>query len=129
MPIFLLHRTMHILIRYRTCLAYNCFSYAKASDGHSKDFQYGQCYNEGMYNSNKGFIRFIIIIIVIILILSYFNFDLRGILEHPQVQKNFNYIWSFVTFAWDEYLARPVFYFWDKIVIGLFWNKILFPLF
>lgn len=37
-------------------------------------------------------LRLIIIIIIIILVLSYFQVDLRGIVESPKAIENFNYL-------------------------------------
>ncbi len=72
---------------------------------------------------NTGFIKLIIIIIIIILVLSYFNIDIRGIVESPQSQSNLQYVWGWVVLVWNNYLANPVLYFWNNIFIDLLWES------
>ena len=45
-----------------------------------------------MFHKKNGFINLILLIIVAILVLSYYGFDLRGLVTSPQTQKNFQYI-------------------------------------
>ncbi len=73
--------------------------------------------------NHKGFIRLIIIIIILIIVLSYFNIDIRGIIEAPQTQSNIGYVWGWTMFVWNEYLRGPVSYFWNNIFINLLWNS------
>jgi hypothetical protein len=53
-------------------------------------------------NSQKGIITVIILIVVALIILGYFGFDLRRIVESPQVQENLTYAWNLikVPFLW-----------------------------
>ena len=81
-------------------------------------------YMHKLYQKRGGLIKFIVVVVVLIIILGYFSLDIRGIIEHPQVQKNFAYLFGWVEFVWDEYLARPVLYFWDNVIIGLLWKNI-----
>ena len=72
---------------------------------------------------DSGLIKLILIIIVAILVLSYFNFDIRAIVESPQAQENLGYVWGFVKHVWDDYLSRPILYFWNNIFINLLWES------
>lgn len=65
----------------------------------------------------------IIIIAVVVLILSYFNIDVRGIIEAPQTQENFAYIKTQLVYIWNTYLSDPVLYFWNNIFIDLLWES------
>jgi len=85
-----------------------------------------------MKNNTKksGFIKYIIIFIILILILSYFNIDIRGIIESPSTQKNISYVielWNvvwqkFLKPLWDNYLSEPLLYFWQNIFIDILWK-------
>ena len=74
-------------------------------------------------NKNKGFIRLIILIIIGIIVLSYFNINVKSIVESPVAQENIGYVWGLVTFVWAEYLATPLLYFWNNIFIALLWDS------
>ena len=73
--------------------------------------------------NQKGFIQFIFIIIILVLLLSYFNINIRGIIEAPQTQENIGYVWGWVALVWNDYLRTPVSYFWNNIFINLLWNS------
>ncbi|MBU4479853.1 hypothetical protein KKG48_00205 [Patescibacteria group bacterium] len=74
-------------------------------------------------NNQSGFIKWILIIIIAIIILSYFNFDLRAIVESPETQGNLGYAWGLVVIVWDDYLAGPILYLWNDIFIDLLWDS------
>lgn len=82
-------------------------------------------------NSQRGIIKLILILIIFILILSYFNIDLRGIIESPQTQQNISYakelainIWNaWLKPLWDNYLSKPILYFWQNIFIEILWKS------
>ncbi len=78
-----------------------------------------------MFNisKNTGFIQFIIIIIILILVISYFNIDIRGIVEAPQTQQNIGYVFSWVAFVWNEYLRAPATYLWNDVFLRLLWSS------
>jgi hypothetical protein len=52
------------------------------------------------YQTNRGFIKSIIIIIVAIAILSYYGINLKD-------------IWDFIVKIWDNFLVGPATYLWD----------------
>lgn len=78
--------------------------------------------------ASSGFIKWIILIIIAILVLSYFGFDLKGLLEDEQTQGNTKAVFVFLGKIWTNYLKAPVVYVWDEIIIGFVWEDILYPL-
>ncbi len=76
-------------------------------------------------NDNRGLIKWIVIIIIAIIVLSYFGFDLRGIVESEQTQNNLGYVWGGIVLVWDSYLSQPILYFWNNIFIDLLWNSFI----
>ncbi|MBI5005481.1 MAG: hypothetical protein HZC03_02675 [Candidatus Lloydbacteria bacterium] len=82
-------------------------------------------------NTKRGIIKLILLIVIFILILSYFNIDLRAIVESPQAQQNINYaktlalkVWDIALKPlWDNYLSKPVLYFWQNIFIEILWKS------
>lgn len=70
-------------------------------------------------------IKYIIIALILIIVLSFFGYDLQAIIESPMAQKNLMYAKDGVVYVWDNYLSRPVSYFWNNIFIGLLWNSFL----
>ncbi len=74
-------------------------------------------------NDNRGLIKWIILIVIAVIVLSYFGFDLRAIIESDRTQNNLGYLWGLGVTVWNEYLSRPVLYFWNNIFIDLLWNS------
>ena len=73
---------------------------------------------------NKGFIiKFVLVLIALILILSFFGIDLQSVVESPQSQKNITYIVGLGKIVWDNYLSKPILYFWQNIFIDLLWES------
>ena len=71
------------------------------------------------YKNRQGglsLIGLIIVIVIIIAILSWYGFDIKDFFTSPQAQKNFGYVWNFVSGVWSTYLAAPAGKLWD---IGL----------
>lgn len=77
-----------------------------------------------MPNKQGGFIRGIILIIILIGVLSYFHVSIRTIVESDAFKENFGYVWNWVVFVWNTYLASPANYLWN-IFINYFWNMFL----
>lgn len=73
-------------------------------------------------NPQSGLVRTVIIVIVAILILSYFGINLRSIVESPVAKENFSYVMTGITFVWQNYLSKPLTYFWNNIFIDLIWK-------
>ncbi|MCR4330751.1 MAG: hypothetical protein NUV49_02635 [Patescibacteria group bacterium] len=70
-----------------------------------------------------GFVKLLVLFVILIIIISYFGIDLRAIVESPETQGNLGYVWSLAVTLWDNYLARPVLYFWNNIFIDLLWES------
>ncbi len=73
---------------------------------------------------NKGLIKAIILIVIALIVLGYFGFDVGDIINGPTVQANLHTVWGFVSKIWNNYLAAPVIYIWDKFVVGVLWKII-----
>lgn len=79
-----------------------------------------------MLNSKykKGFLKTIIIIVIALIILGWFGFDVKSIIESERVQRNLHYVWDIVVRIWDNYLAGPAIFVWDKVVVGMLWGSL-----
>lgn len=75
------------------------------------------------FPKNQGLVRTVLIVLIAILVLSYFGFDIKGIVESPLAQNNIGYVWGFVVGIWNNYLSQPVTYFWNNIFIGILWES------
>jgi len=60
--------------------------------------------------------------VILILILSYYNISIRNVAESPAAQDNFDYIKEQKVSLWENYLKKPVMYFWNNIFIDLLWE-------
>ena len=80
------------------------------------------CYNNLMTNTNRGFIKWIIIIVIALLILSYYGFSLKSLVDSPTTQDNFSYAATTTVSFWNKYLERPANYLWNDVFIDLIWN-------
>ncbi len=74
-------------------------------------------------NRQGGFIKLLVLFVILIVIISYFGIDLRAIVESPETQGNLGYVWGLAVTVWDNYLARPVLYFWNNIFVDLLWES------
>lgn len=57
--------------------------------------------------NNKGLVKLIVLIIIGIAILSYFNVDIRSVLDSASFRNNFNYVWNFIWDIWNNYIKSP----------------------
>lgn len=67
--------------------------------------------------ANQGLIKLIILIIIAVVVLSYFNINLRSVLESRAVRDNFGFLWNSAKSIWHNYLAGPADFVW-----GIFYN-------
>jgi Flp pilus assembly pilin Flp len=74
--------------------------------------------------NKKGLIKTIIVIVIALVILGYFGFNVGDIINSPTVQANLHTSWDFISKIWSNYLAGPVVYVWDHIIVGLLWPLI-----
>jgi hypothetical protein len=71
-----------------------------------------------------GFIKAIVIIVVALIVLGYFGYNLQDIVKSPTVQGNLNYAWGLVRAVWNNYLAVPFDFIWNRIIIGIGWHNV-----
>lgn len=60
--------------------------------------------------------------VIIVLVLSYFDVSIKAVVESPTGQENIEYIRGGTKNLWTEYLREPATYFWNNIVLKLFWR-------
>jgi hypothetical protein len=77
-----------------------------------------------MRNKQGGIIKLIILIVIGLAVLSYFGFNLRGLVESEAFQSNWNFFWGKVAYVWNTYLAAPAHYLWD-LFVNLVWHPII----
>ena len=76
---------------------------------------------------NQGLVKMIVLIVIGILILSYFGFNLKSIAESPTSKGNFSYVWGWLSYVWNTFLAAPAIWVLNKIIVGIFWELALKP--
>lgn len=73
-------------------------------------------------NKQAGLVKMIIVIIIAIAIISWYGVDIKEFFTSPQAQKNFGYIWNFITGIWNDYLSGPLHKLWG-IISSIFKNS------
>lgn len=78
-------------------------------------------------NGQKGIsiVGILLLGFVLILVLSYFKVNIRTVVESPEAQDNIGYVKGGTVSLWDRYLKEPATYFWDNIVVNIFWNSFI----
>jgi hypothetical protein len=71
---------------------------------------------------DRGLIKIIILLVIALLVLSYFNINLRALVNAPTTQDNISYVASNTELIWNSYLKGPATYLWNDIFINLIWN-------
>ena len=69
--------------------------------------------------------RLVVIIIIAIAILSYFRVDIRSLVESQSFRDNFGFVWDWLLSIYNNFLARPVSYIWNEIIVKLLWNSFI----
>ncbi len=59
--------------------------------------------------------------IILILVLSYFNISIKAVVESPSAKSNMGYVTDNSESLWNQYLKKPVDYFWNEIWVKIFW--------
>jgi hypothetical protein len=70
-------------------------------------------------NTNRGFIKLIILIVVILLIISYFGINLKGVVDSSTFQSNWGYVKEFIVYIWNHFLSGIFIFIWDTILVPL----------
>ena len=79
-------------------------------------------------NKRKGGISILGILllgVVLVVFLSYFNINIKAIVQSPNVQNNFNYIGSSGRSLWNDYLAKPFSNVLNSAIVKYFWNSFI----
>lgn len=64
---------------------------------------------------NRGFIKAIVVIVIALIVLGYFGYNIKDILNSPKVHDNLVYLWNLIVKIWNNFLAEPAGWVWDKI--------------
>lgn len=68
-------------------------------------------------------IRTLVVVIIILVILGLMGISVQDdVVENPQVQENTSYVWSGVVYAWNTYLAEPLRFIWEEIIVNILWE-------
>jgi len=66
--------------------------------------------------TNKGFIKMIIVIIIALIILGYFfNIRITDILNSANVQSNLSWFWGLIVKIWN-FISYPFMFIWNRYV-------------
>ncbi len=65
--------------------------------------------------SGGGFIKLILLIVIALVVLGFFGYDIRDILSAPKVHDNLTYVWGLVAKLWNNFLAEPIQWVWERI--------------
>lgn len=77
------------------------------------------------HTSDRGLVGIVVIIVVAILALSYFNIDLKTVIEKPETKNNVEYATQTSVSVWNKYLAQPATYVWNTIVVEYIWKSFI----
>ena len=72
---------------------------------------------------NRGFIKAILLIVVALVVLGFFGYNLKDIVNSPDVKGNFAYVWDLLVKLWN-WILTLLSWVWDNIVIKLVWNNL-----
>ncbi|MFZ2072799.1 MAG: hypothetical protein WA101_00165 [Minisyncoccia bacterium] len=63
--------------------------------------------------------------VILIIVLSYFNVNLKAVVESPSTQSNLNYVGSSSRSLWNDYLKQPIANVFNSKPVQYFWNSFL----
>jgi|GEM_PF-1134256 len=66
-----------------------------------------------------GFIKVVLLIVIALIVLGYFGYNLKDIINSPTVHDNLVYVWNLIVKLWNNILAEPAAWIWDKIQTAL----------
>ena len=72
---------------------------------------------------NRGFIKIILLIVLALIVLGFFGYNLKDIVNSPDVKGNFAYVWDLLVKLWN-WILTPLSWVWENIVIKLVWNNL-----
>ena len=72
-----------------------------------------------MEQKQRGFFKIIFLIIIGILVLGYFNIDVRGYIESPQIQEIISRSKAIADYLWEGFLKKPALYLYQEVFLNL----------
>jgi hypothetical protein len=63
----------------------------------------------------SGFIKTVLIIVVALVVLGFFGYNLRDIVDSPDVRDNLSYLWEIIVKIWNNFIIGPAIWIWDKV--------------
>lgn len=68
--------------------------------------------------TNRGFISVIIIFILTVIILSLLGVSLSSLFNDRTLRENFVFLWHWVVYIWNTYVAHYARQIWNMLPIG-----------
>ena len=72
---------------------------------------------------NRGIIKMVLVIVLALVVLGFFGYNLKDIVNSPDVKGNFSYVWELLAKLWN-WILTPLSWVWDNIAIKLVWNNL-----
>ena len=69
-------------------------------------------------NLNKGIIQFLVIVLLSVIVLSLLGVSLSSLFNDKTLRENFVFLWHWVVYVWDTYIAHYARQLWDMLPIG-----------
>ena|ERR1051326_5550861 len=76
-------------------------------------------------NAGISILGLLILAVIVVLVLGYFHISIKAVVENPTSQDNINYVGGGARSLWLTYLEAPFTYFWNEIVIKIFWKSFI----
>jgi len=79
------------------------------------------------FNKKRGtsILGVLVVGMIIVFVLSYFNVNIKSVIDSPTGQENVNYVRGGVRNLWNTYLVKPVSYFWNDVWLNIFWKSFI----
>jgi len=69
-------------------------------------------------NPNQGIVQFLIIVLLSVIVLSLLGVSLSSLFNDKTLRENFVFLWHWVVYVWDTYIAHYARQLWDMLPIG-----------
>ena len=76
-------------------------------------------------NGGISILGILFLTILLVVVLSYFNINLKAVVENPTTQNNVNYVGGAGKSLWNDYLKKPMTHFWNDVVVNIFWASFI----
>ena len=80
-----------------------------------------------MKNKKSGIsiIGILFLCAILIMVLSYFNINIKAVVESPTAKENVNYVGGAGKSLWKDYLQKPASYLWNDVFVKIFWASFI----